>query len=69
MVVVQSKKSVGLAVLLALLFGPLGLLYSSVAGALILFVIGFILFFLLPVVGAIIVWVLSMIWAVVAASR
>ncbi len=37
--VVVPTKSVGLAVLLALFLGPLGLLYSSVKGGVIMFVV------------------------------
>ncbi len=37
-VVVVRAKSTGLAILLALLFGPLGLLYSSVTGAILMFI-------------------------------
>jgi hypothetical protein len=68
-VVVSNKKSVGLAFLLAFLFGSLGLLYASVAGALILFVLGILLFFVLAFIGPMIVWIASMIWAVIAASN
>lgn len=37
MVIARSHKSVGIAILLALAFGPLGLLYASVTGALVMF--------------------------------
>lgn len=67
-VVVQGGKSVGLAFLLALIFGPLGLLYCSVSGALILLILGFFLFFFLPFISLIVVWILSIIWAIVAAG-
>lgn len=63
-VVVGPQKSVGLAVLLAFFFGPLGMLYSTVAGA--------ILFLLIDIVtlgfGLILTWPLGMLWAGLAAS-
>ena len=37
-IVVRAPKSVGVAILLTLLFGPLGMLYSTVPGALIMLV-------------------------------
>lgn len=35
----SNKKSMGLAIILALFFGPLGLLYSSVTGGIIMLVV------------------------------
>lgn len=65
----MRDRSVVLALVLTLLFGPLGLLYASVPGALALIALaavgvvptfGFVLIF---------VWPASMAWAAVAASR
>jgi hypothetical protein len=64
----MNDKSVPLALLLAFLFGPLGLMYASLAGGVFLVLVaaagvvptlGFVLVF---------VWPASMVWAVVAAS-
>lgn len=44
-VVVGTPKSMSAAVLLAFFFGPLGLLYSTVTGAIVMFLINLILFF------------------------
>lgn len=68
-VVVGKSKSVGTAFLLAFFFGPLGLLYASMLGGIVMFIATLILFFLLPVVGAILAWIGCVIWAVVAANR
>jgi hypothetical protein len=68
-VVVVNQKSVGLAFLLAFLFGPLGLLYCSVVGALLLMVLGVLSFLVLPVFGLVVIWIISIIWAVVAATN
>lgn len=46
MIGVQSLKSLGVAIALTVLFGPLGLLYASVKGGLITTAIGIIAFFL-----------------------
>lgn len=64
----MKDKSVGVALLLTLLFGPLGLFYASVWGAVALIVLaaagvvptlGFVLIF---------VWPASMMWGAIAAS-
>jgi hypothetical protein len=68
-VVVNKQKSVGTAFLLAFFFGPLGLLYASVAGGIIMFFVACILFFLLPIVGYVLAWIICIIWAVVAAGN
>lgn len=68
-VYVGKQKSVGTAFLLAFLFGPLGLLYASVIGGVVMFVVGIILFFLIPIVGGIFAWVGCIIWAVIAAQK
>ena len=62
-IVAKPEKSVMAAFLLTLLFGPLGLLYASIAG-------GIIMIILVPFtlgIGALIVWPISMIWAVITA--
>lgn len=61
-----QSKSVGLGVLLALFFGPIGLLYSSIMGGLFMMVVGCILFFLIPIIGIIITDIICIIWAIVA---
>jgi len=68
-VVIGKSKSVGVAFLLSFLFGPLGLLYASVVGGIVMFFVGVIAFFILPVVGGILAWIGCIIWAVVAASN
>lgn len=68
-VVVGQQKSVGTAFLLAFLFGPLGLLYASVPGGIIMFLVGIFLFFLIPVAGGFIAWIICIIWAIAAAQN
>ena len=66
------RKSMAVAIILAFLFGPLGLLYASVTGGLVLLaadlvaiVLSFVTFglgaFLFPLI-----WIASIIWAVLA---
>lgn len=67
-IVVGKAKSVGAAFILAFFFGPLGLLYASVIGGVIMFILGILSFLILPVVGYIIIHIATVIWAVVAAN-
>jgi hypothetical protein len=50
-------------------FGPLGLLYVSVVGGIVMFFVTAILFFLIPVVGAFLAWIICIIWAIVAVQN
>lgn len=68
-VIVGKQKSTGTAFLLAFLFGPFGLLYASVTGGIIMIFVGILLFFLIPIIGGVISWVICMIWAVNAAGE
>lgn len=68
---VVVPKSVGVAFLLAFLFGPLGLLYASTAGGLIMLVVSFFAFFLSFVtfgLTGLLSWITCIIWACVAAN-
>lgn len=68
-VYVTKPKSRAIAFLLTFLFGPLGLFYVSVVGALVMIIAAIISFFLLPIIGPIITWIISMVWAVVGANQ
>ncbi|SFJ49186.1 hypothetical protein [Thermoflavimicrobium dichotomicum] len=71
-IVVVNQKSVGLALILTIIFGGLGLLYATVLGGIImicveLFVLLFTFFlapFLVPIVH-----IVCCIWAVIAVQR
>ena len=68
-IVIGKQKSVGVALLLAFFFGPLGLLYASVMGGVIMLILGVIIGIFTLGLGLIIVWIGSIIWAVVAANN
>jgi|GEM_PF-3505377 len=68
-IVMGKAKSVGVAFLLAFLFGPLGLLYASIIGGVVMFFVSIVLFFVIPVVGYILAWVMCIIWALIAANQ
>jgi len=74
---VSPAKSVGVALLLTFLFGPLGMLYSTVSGALVMILIavfgGMLVGFVTLGFGWLafypIVWITSIIWGCAAASN
>jgi hypothetical protein len=66
---VGSQKSVAGAVLLALFFGPLGMIYATVTGALIMFLISFVVAIATLGIGLLITTPICAIWAGVAASN
>ena len=68
-VLVTSQKSVAFAFLLTFVFGPLGLLYASVPGALFMMVVAIFLGVVTFGLALIPVWLGSIIWAVVAVNR
>ena len=68
-VVMKSNKSTGVAIILALLFGPLGLLYASVKGGIIMFFITSIVALFTLGIGLLITWPACVIWAAVAVNN
>ena len=70
-VVLAAPKSVGLAVILTILFGPLGMLYSTVIGGVIMFVAAVflaVITFFVGGLGALLTWPVCIIWGALAAS-
>ncbi|MBM7841621.1 zinc ribbon domain-containing protein [Herpetosiphon giganteus] len=68
-VIVTSQKSVGLSLVLTFFFGPLGMFYSTVGGALAMIAITIILSALTFGAGLVLAWPIAMIWGAVAASQ
>lgn len=67
-VVVASTKSVGVALLLSFFFGPLGMVYSTIVGGLIMFILCLIVAAVTLGFGLFLMWPICMIWAAVAAA-
>ncbi|MBN3662084.1 MAG: hypothetical protein FQY80_03495, partial [Ornithobacterium rhinotracheale] len=42
-IIIKERKSVGLSLLLTFFFGPLGMLYSTISGAIIMLIISIVL--------------------------
>ena len=67
-VVVSKQKSSAVAVILTLFFGPLGLLYSSVIGGIVMVILGAIIGVVTLGFGLIVVWPACIVWAIVAVN-
>ena len=67
-IIAKSPKSVGIAVLLALFLGPLGMLYSTIKGAIIMFFVCLIGGFITLGFGLVILLPICAIWAYMATN-
>ncbi len=68
-VIVVDRKSIGLAFLLALFFGPLGMLYTTVGGAIFMLIVSGIVGTLTAGVGLAITWPLCILWSCISAAK
>lgn len=62
-------KSVAAALLFTVILGPVGLLYSSVIGGIIMIFLGFVVLSSWLIVPITMVWVISCVWSVAATNR
>lgn len=67
-IVVVPAKSVGLAIFLGVIFGPLGLLYSTVTGAIVMFIVNIVIGLVTLGFGLILTWPICGVWAYMAAK-
>jgi len=68
-VIVTPTKSMGVAILLTVLFGPLGMLYATIPGALLMIVVGGVLALMTLGISLLITWPICVIWAAVAVNN
>lgn len=67
-VVVVNQKSLVLGLILTFFFGPLGMLYSTIMGGLVMLVISGIIGFFTGGLGLALTWPIQMIWTWMAIS-
>jgi hypothetical protein len=67
-VVVGQQKSVAVAILAALVLGPLGMLYSTVGGAIVMFFVNVLMFGATAGMGLVVTVPIGAVWAAAAAS-
>ena len=63
------QKSISLAIILTVFFGPLGLFYATFIGGLIMFLITLIVSLLLTSTGFIFTWPICVAWAISAVKK
>ena len=68
-VIVMAPKSVGIALLLTFFFGSIGMLYATVPGAIIMFILEVIIGIPTLGLGLLITHPICMIWSAVAANN
>jgi len=67
-IIVTSTKSVAISLILTFLFGALGMLYSTIWGAIIMIVVSIIVATVTLGMGLFLVWPICMIWGALAAA-
>lgn len=67
-IVVTTTKSVGVSIILTVLFGALGMFYSTIWGAVIMIFLSIIVIVATAGLGLIITWPISIIWGAMAVS-
>ncbi|HED65920.1 MAG TPA: hypothetical protein ENJ09_10240 [Planctomycetes bacterium] len=65
--VVLTTKSVGVAILLTFLLGPLGMLYSTILGAIVMGILFCLAWLITFGLGLFVLWPIAILWAALAA--
>jgi hypothetical protein len=68
-IVSSSEKSMVAAILLSLIFGPLGLLYASVTGGIVMLLVSIVVGLFTLGFGLLVTFPICIIWAVVATNK
>ena len=68
-IIVKAEKSMGITILLTIFFGPLGMLYSTVTGAIVMIIVNIIVAIITLGFGLFITWPVCIIWAAVATNK
>ena len=66
--VVISTKSPGIAILLTILFGPIGMFYSTIPGAILMCLVSLVVGVLTLGLGLLLTWPICVLWAALAAN-
>lgn len=63
---VVQFKSMGISILLTVLFGPIGMFYSTIVGAIVMIIISAIVGFVTLGLGLLVTWPICVIWGALA---
>jgi hypothetical protein len=67
-VITKSQKSMGISILLTVFFGPLGMFYSTIAGAIVMLIVDLLVGIFTLGIGLILTWPIGVIWAAIATN-
>uniref|UniRef100_UPI0039A714E5 hypothetical protein n=1 Tax=Ornithobacterium rhinotracheale TaxID=28251 RepID=UPI0039A714E5 len=67
-IIIKERKSVGISLLLTFFFGPLGMLYSTISGAIIMLIISIVLSVITLGISLFFTWPICMIWGAMAVN-
>jgi putative Ca2+/H+ antiporter (TMEM165/GDT1 family) len=67
--VVTEPKNVFIAFLLTFFFGPLGMFYSTIGGAILMTILAVVVGMVTLGAGLFIIWPISVLWGVIACDR
>lgn len=68
MPIAPEEKSIAVSLVLTFFFGPLGMLYSTVLGFVVMFVVNLVVLPITLGIGIVLTWPACMLWAALAAS-
>ena len=68
-IIVKSTKNVALATGLAFFFGPIGMCYATIKGAIIMFLVNFVVGGITLGFGLFLTWQICAVWAYLAAKK
>lgn len=67
-VILVKQKSMAMVIILAILFGPLGMLYSTVSGGVVMLIVNIVVGLFTLGFGLFLTWPICVVWAAVAAN-
>ena len=67
--IIVTQKSMGVTILLTILFGPLGMFYSTIIGGIVMLILSAIVAFFTLGLGLLITWPICIIWAALATNN
>lgn len=67
-VITKSPKSMGISIALTLFFGPLGMFYSTILGAIVMGIIDIVVGIFTMGLGLFVTWPIQVVWAAIATS-
>jgi hypothetical protein len=67
-IVFVKQKSMGVSIILTILFGPLGMFYSTIGGTIFMILVNAVIGFFTAGIGLLLTWPICIIWGAVSTS-